>query len=266
MPHPLPLRVAQIGVFEKSDTWSRYECSSRKGEVVAHHVKEETILPPLGLKPILPHLGKVMSMLEALQSAVSSHSGSFLCVEIHREANTKVVPFRHIGSPPDTTLPLPDVPGLKPFYDTYEHLTMYVDEQSGEAAYYLASPSQWANLDGDFRPWLDDLDEDEAAEYLPTWINDCIVVGEIPRSGNYLLVPSSGADAGKVFEFEHDGLEFIELGESLPQFVAHTLDLDTHRLTAIASHLRFITTDDKGSQWWIKELRDNRGNVVRTEA
>lgn len=204
-------------------------------------------------------------MLEALRSAVDSHAGQFACEEIHREQNTKVVQFRHIGAPPNSALSVPDIPGLKDFYETYEHLTLYVDEQSGDAAYFLASPSQWAELDGDFRPWLDGLDEDEAAEYLPPWIDDCIVVGEIPRSGNYLLVPASGPDAGKVFEFEHDGFEFLELGSTIPDFVARTLDLDSRQLTAMASHLRFITDDDHRRQWWIKELRDNRGNITRTE-
>jgi hypothetical protein len=203
-------------------------------------------------------------MLESLHSAVTSHTGQFSCEEIHQEENTKVVPFRHIGSPPDTGLVVPDVQGLKDFYATYGHLTMYLDEQSGDAAYFLASPTQWSELDSDFRPWLDGLDEEEVAEYLPAWINDCIVVGEIPQSGNYLLVPTSGPDAGKVFEFEHDGFEFLELGTSLPDFVVRTLDLDTRRLTAMASHLRFITANE-GCQWWIKELRDNRGNVVYTE-
>lgn len=204
-------------------------------------------------------------MLEALHSALDSHTGHFVCEEIHREQNTKVVQFRHIGSPPISSISVPEIPGIKEFYGIYDHLTMYVDEQSGEAAYFLASPSQWSKLDGYFRPWLEGLDEDEIAECLPTWIDECIVVGEIPQSGNYLLVPTTGSDAGKVFEFEHDGFEFLELGSSLPNFVEHTLDLDSRRLTAIASHLRFITADDD-RQWWIKELRDNRGNVIRTEA
>ena len=202
-------------------------------------------------------------MLEAIRSAVNAHAGQFFCEEIHQEQNTKVVSFRHIGCPPDATLAIPDVPGLKDFYGTFENLTLYVDEQSGDAAFFVASPLLWPELDSDFRPWLDGLDDEEVAECLPPWINDCIVIGEIPRSGNYLLVPCSGAEAGKVFEFEHDGFEFVELGSSLPDFVMGTLDLDARRLTAMASHLRFITSDAR--QWWIKELRDDRGNIIRTK-
>ena len=93
----------------------------------------------------------------------------------------------------------------------------------------------------------------------------CMVVGEVPHSGNYLLMPTTGPDAGKAYEFEHDGFEFIALGQSLPDLVARTLDLDTRRLSAMASHIRFIKPDEN-RQWWIEELRDNRGNVVRTQA
>lgn len=203
-------------------------------------------------------------MLESLHAAVTSHAGAFNCVEIHREKNTKVVNFRHVGSPPADIAGVPDVQGLRDFYRTFENLTLYLDEQSGDAAYYIASPSQWSELDGYFRPWLDGVSEDEAADYLPAWIADCLVVGEIPQSGNYLLLPISGPEAGKIFEFEHDGFEFLELGSSLPDFVTRTLDLDARRLTAIASHIRFIASDDN-RQWWIQELRDNRGNVIRTE-
>jgi hypothetical protein len=206
-----------------------------------------------------------MLMLESLHAAVSSHAGEFSCEEIHQENNTKVVHFRHAGAPPDASLAVPDVRGLRDFYATFEHLTMYLDEQSGDAAYFIASPSQWSELDGEFRPWLEGLDEEEIAECLPTWIADCIVVGEIPQSGNYLLVPASGPDAGKLFEFEHDGFEFLELASSLPDFVMRSLDLSASQLTAMASHLRFIAAGED-RQWWINELRDNRGNVVRTEA
>jgi hypothetical protein len=206
-----------------------------------------------------------MPVLESLRASVQSHSGQFMCSEIHNEKNIRTVNFRHIGVPPDSSLSVPNIQGLQDFFETYAELTLYFEEQSGEAAYFIASPLQWEELENDFRPWLNGIEEGEIEDYLPNWVNNCLVVGEIPRSGNYLLVPISGSEEGKVFEFEHDGFEFIELGASVPDFVAKTLDLDTYRLSNIASHLRFITPNEN-SQWWIKELRDNRGNIIRTEA
>jgi hypothetical protein len=198
-----------------------------------------------------------MPALESLRAAVQSHAGVFLCSEIHRHENTKTVAFRHLDVPPNPNVEVPDVPGLRDFYDTFAELTLYVDERSGDAAFFIGSPSQWLELDSDFRPWLDGVEEEEADDYLPDWIETCIVVGEVPRSGNYLLIPTAGPEAGKVFEF-------VELGKDLAGFVAQELDLDTQRLTAIASHLRFIAPGES-RQWWIDKLEDNRGNVVRTE-
>jgi hypothetical protein len=206
-----------------------------------------------------------MPVLESLRAAVQSHTGQFTCSEIHNEKNTKTVHFRHVGEPPEPSLTVPDVRGVRDFYSTYSQLTMYLHQESGEAAYLIARPSQWQELDGEFRPWLDGIDEDEIDDYLPSWIEGCIVVGEIPRSGNHLLLPAAGPEEGKVFEFDHDGFEFIERGLSLEDFIVRTLDLDASRLTAIASHVRFITTSDP-RQWWIEKMQDSRGNVIRTEA
>lgn len=206
-----------------------------------------------------------MPVLESLRSQVASHSGEFACSEIHRPKNTSTVTFRHRAAPPDAQAEVPDVPGLRDFYDTWGALTLYLDEHSGDAAWFIAPPSQWAELDDDFRPWIEQLDEDEAAEFVPDWVASALVVGEVPHSGNYLLVATTGAEAGRVFEFEHDGYEFIDLGDSLPDFVARSLDLDAERLSGMASHLRFIT-EAQHRQWWIEEMRDNRGNVVRTRA
>lgn len=206
-----------------------------------------------------------MPGLNSLRVAVNSHAGVFLCSEIHCEENSKTVEFRHISSPPEPNAELPSVVGLQDFYDTFAELTLYLDEKSGDAAFFIANPSRWPELDSEFRPWSEGIGDDEAANCLPDWIKSCLVIGEVPRSGNYLLVPSAGPDAGKVFEFEHDGFEFIQRGNSLADFVARTLDLDTSRLSAIASHIRFIAPGES-RQWWINELKDNRGNVVRTEA
>lgn len=202
-------------------------------------------------------------MLESLRRALASHTGEFACVEIHRAQHTRQVRFAHRYTEPDPGCPLPPVPGLREFYASVGSLTLYLDDESGEAAYHIAPPACWPELDAGFRPWLDGLDADDAADFLPPWLAGCLVVGEIPRSGSYLLVPTQGRDAGRVFEFEHDGFEFLELGDSLADFVTRSLDLDTARLTGIAAHLRFV--GDTGRQWWIQEMRDNRGNVVRTE-
>jgi hypothetical protein len=173
------------------------------------------------------------------------------------------VQFHHVATPPNAES-VPDVPGLQEFYSTFGSLELYCDPESGESAYYIGTQAQWTELARYFESWLEGLDEDELAECVPAWVKESIVVGEIPSSGNYLLIPTSGADAGKVFEFEHDGFEFIEQGTSLPSFVLRTLLPDVRQLTEMAGHLRFITGDPH-VQWWIRQMRDNHGNLVATK-
>lgn len=204
-------------------------------------------------------------MDEQLRTAVLAHSGHFECVEIHAEENTKSVPFRHITLAPDSEVSLPNVRGLAAFYSTFNTLRMYFDEESGESAFYIGSPSQWDEFRDQFESWIEGMDDDEMEECVPSWAKDCLVVGEVPRSGNYLLVATSGPEAGSVFEFEHDGFEFIELADSLPNFVHKMLAPKSRDLTEIASHMRFIV-GDCSRQWWIKEMRDNKGRRVKTKS
>lgn len=204
--------------------------------------------------------------LDDLRKAVEHHSGTFHCAKINNDAVTKDVEFHHEFEPPvaiEVDIPIKK---LADFYQTFANLTLYRDPSSGDAAFYIGSPDEWGALESDFRLWLEGLDGDEEEELLPPWIGDRVVIGEIPASGNYLLVPLSGEKRGFVFEFEHDGFEFIECAPDIEQFVYQLLDPSPTALMGIASHMRFVDGDDSSSQWWICEMRDNRGKVVSTRS
>jgi hypothetical protein len=204
--------------------------------------------------------------MDKLRRAVDTHSGVFHCISIDNDALTKSVSFRHEFDPPVAFgIEIP-TEKLKDFYDTFGNLLLYHEPTSGDAAFYIASPVQWGSLEGYFRLWIEGLDEDEEIELLPSWIDNCIVIGEIPESGNYLLIPLSGEKRGFVFEFEHDGFEFIERAPDIEQFVHQLLDPDASALSRMASHMRFVENEDQSTQWWITEMRDSRGNIVRTQA
>lgn len=203
--------------------------------------------------------------LSDLRSAVDAHSGTFHCTKFHDDAVTKDVGFGHKYAPPVAMAEEIAIEKLKDFYETFANLRLYHDPISDDAAFYIASPDEWASLDGYFRPWLDCVNEREE-ELLPTWIDDCIVIGEIPQSDNYLLMPCSGEKRGFIFEFEHDGFEFIECATDIEQFVLQLLDPSTSALTGMASHMRFVEGEDQSTQWWITAMQDNRGNVVRTHS
>lgn len=203
-----------------------------------------------------------MKLVE-LESAVLAHTGEFHCERIRRPDEKKIVRFRHVVAPPLSGHALPDIGRLDDFYDTFGSIVFFVDDKSGDAAVHIAAPSAWAALRAGFLDWLDPLDDDERTEIVPEWVEACVAIGEEPRTGNTLLMPTDGAHAGHVFLFDHDGYEFTHCADDLVAYVGSLLDPDDRLLLEIATHLRFIE-GDPAIQWWIRELRDNRGNVART--
>jgi hypothetical protein len=200
-----------------------------------------------------------------LEQTVSEHSGVFYCIGRGGDKTiTKSVNFEHIFDPPVADPTVPDIGMLKEFYSTFGSLTLYHHKESGDAAYYVASPKEWESLFEYFSGWIDDLDEDEQDELLPVWIDDCVVIGEIPHSGNYLLVPTDGEMAGHVFEFEHDGFEFIDRGSNISDFVFNILKPNAIMLNNMVSHMTLAEGNEE-NQWWVEEMRDNCNNIVKTE-
>ena len=129
--------------------------------------------------------------LASLESAVREHAGQFLCERINAPTETKMVDFRHVVASPIPLEPLPNVGGLIDFYETFGSVVFYFDERSGEAAKHIASPAAWGELADEFGGWLSPLEEQERAELLPDWIEECLVIGEEPRAGNYILMPTA---------------------------------------------------------------------------
>ena len=202
--------------------------------------------------------------LEKLEALVQSHSGEFVCEQVNKREVTKIVPFKHLYDTPIASSVVPKVGKLQEFYATFSALLLYFDEKSKDAAIYIANPDQWESLRQNFSVWLESLSEDEKNDMLPKWIGSYHVIGQIPRSGNYILIPAKGKKAGYVFEFEHDGFEFIELAKDIEEYISKMLPPNEQDLTNIASHMRFME-DNPMIQWWIRELRDNKGVVVKTK-
>ena len=201
--------------------------------------------------------------LDDLHHAVSAHAGEFTCERIGRERTTRVVRFAHAVTPPSGTGGVPDVGRLRDVYDTFGEVVFYLEPDSGDAARRLAPPSEWPVLRAAFEEWLDMLDEEEADGL--GWLDDAVVIGETPQSGNYVLLATTGDAAGHVVEFDHDGFEFRDRAPDAVTYVEAMLRPHDARLTDFASHMRF-TAGNGLVQWWIREMRDNRGHVARTRA
>ena len=203
--------------------------------------------------------------LNELNQAVLNHSGVFHCVPRGSIEGKRLVNFSHHYESPEPQTDVPDMGMLKEYYSIFGNLWLYHHEDSGEAAFFIATPKHWEELREYFWGWIEIVDDEERNEIVPSWVEDSITIGEIPSSGNYLLVPTTGEKAGYVFEFEHDGFKFIELGSSLINFIDKVLSPDSSALKAMASHMTFFE-ENSDIQWWIEEMQDNTGNVIRTDA
>jgi hypothetical protein len=204
-----------------------------------------------------------MKLIE-LETAVRQHAGEFLCLQMSDRKNTKVVQFAHAATPPAEQPLLPDVGRLRDFYDTFGSVLFYHDDISGDAAKYIAPPAEWAELRDGFDDWIDALSEAERAEFLPDWMDSCVVIGQTPRSGNYLLMATEGSSSGHVFEFDHDGYELTEAADDLLDYIARLLKPDDSRLREMASHMRFREAGP-ADQWLIRQLTDNAGHIAHTD-
>ena len=200
-----------------------------------------------------------------LEKAVREHAGEFLCERTNDRKRTKLIQFAHVVCSPLASCALPAIGRLQDFYDTFGSVVFYSDEKSGDAAKHLAPTSEWATLHEYFYGWIENLSDSERQEIVPDWIETCLVIGETPYSGNYILMATEGHSAGRVFEFDHDGFEFEEVAQDLIEYVEKLLKPDVPTLVEFASHMRFIEGDPM-VQWWIRELRDNQGHIVTTVA
>lgn len=202
--------------------------------------------------------------LDTLAQAIAQHGGEFACEGIRDSANKKTVRFAHLTTPPGGAEEAPAVGRLREFYATFGSVLFFHDEVSGDAARHLAPVSTWRELHELCSSWFESLDDEEREEILPDWIDTCLVIGETPGSGNYILVPTKGPLHGRVFEFDHDGHEFRDQATDVVDYATRLMKPDGARLTDFASHMRFVENDDWNVQWWIRELRDNQGHTART--
>ena len=202
-----------------------------------------------------------------LDALLKNDSGAFICLKLDEPKTKKTVSIRHQADPGlsheqivQLDSQLGHVYGLVDFFKSYSNLELFQEPISGDTAYYVASPESWKALKGDFEPWIQGIEPDEA-NLLPSWIENCCVVGERPGTGNYFLLATEGECSGNVFEFEHDGFYFDQISEDFLTFIDYLVSINEDKLSVIASCLRFVDTSLSDDQWYISEYKDNTVSI-----
>jgi len=203
-------------------------------------------------------------MYQALEELLARKDQRFVCIDTgwpDPGPDRYVASIEHVAEPGlgDAALArladqLGDVPEVIEFYRRWGGLRLYCDtviiESVGHAsAFLIAHPDLWPELKARFSVWLQDLNDDEREDLLPEWLSDYVVFGEVPNSGNSFLLSLSGATHGHVFEFEHDGFEFIKRGASFATFTESLGTVNDNLLTEIRSHTRY--SDGKTDEQWM---------------
>jgi hypothetical protein len=212
-------------------------------------------------------------MFETLANLLTHPSPQLVC-ETHtfiRKSPELVVAVRHVALPALSSAELSelertvgDLPHVLEFYRTYGGLTLFQSarEEPGvgcAAAYWIAPPSDWRRIRSEVDDWFEMLDDDERPEILPEWVSNFVAIGQVPNSATFYLLPLEGADRGKVFEFSHDGFQFLELGVDFEDFVSWLARTDEEHLQRIGGDNRYY--DGKSSKQWMPRRYISDGRV-----
>ncbi len=143
---------------------------------------------------------------------------------------------------------------LKELFLNYGSLKLYCDEFNQEPAFVISNPKEWPKLDYFVQNWINSLSDDERLDLLPCWIENCIVIGEISSSDNYFLYITEGEFMGNVFQFVHDGFEFIKWGDNLESFINKLCTVNKSLLDEISINSRY-TDGHTNTQWFPEQFQ-----------
>jgi hypothetical protein len=71
------------------------------------------------------------------------------------------------------------------------------------------------------------------------------------------MMPTKGDESGKVFLFDHDGFEFVEMGADLGAFVEKITTVNDDLMQSIPGHTRYSDGESE-TQWLAKEYLYDR--------
>ncbi|MEM0952757.1 MAG: hypothetical protein AAGI24_01345 [Pseudomonadota bacterium] len=140
---------------------------------------------------------------------------------------------------------------LDAFYHEFPSLRLYCDTNSSSSAFYLARPRKWEQLKQELMSWVRMLHDEATHGALPDWLDNAVVFGEIPEASNYLLMPTTGPDAGKVFLFEHQTQSFTEQAEDFLSYLAKITSPSPVLLSEIRKHTQY--SDGSTATKWLVE-------------
>ena len=163
---------------------------------------------------------------------------------------------RHETNPPASPEALAEVAGLpeqvseslKDFYKRRNGFTLYRDTLSEAAGIRLFRIEEWGEAAALMLEAYEHLGEDED----PDHVVDGLVMGEVPQSGNYFVMPTRGAQIGEVFYVNHDGWYEAPFAQDFNGFLLRVIEEPARLLSEeLGCYTRY--SDGKTETQWIPE-------------
>jgi hypothetical protein len=198
--------------------------------------------------------------LTAIKGFLSRENPRFICRAGPGDdaGEPYVAHLEHRVTPPESDCSVVASVGLDDltaFYGEFGSVRLYCDTNSSSSAFYLASPPEWDQLKKEFLRWIRMLGTDDRNQ-LPDWVENCVVFGEIPETGHYLMTPVEGSDSGKVYRFEHEGFLFEEIAADLGGFLDAITTPTEDLFRKIRTHTCY-SDGETATQWLVVAYEDD---------
>lgn len=195
--------------------------------------------------------------LKRFESHLRDPSPGFRCYAAgdRTESLAVLARVKHRVGRPATSKALADIDnwlgnaatGLQRFYELHDGLLLYRDTRSDAAGIDFFKSAELDSRTEEMRESMQAMGFEQAD--MPSWFEQGLVFGEIPRSANYFVIQSTGDEAGQIFYADHDAYDPAPLAASFDEFLRLIVDDPAGFLNERGCYTRY--SDGKTDKQWI---------------
>lgn len=195
--------------------------------------------------------------VESFLSHVKAASPTFHCYECgdRSESLSLIAPLSHTMGPPadETAIQLlqeylgPKADSFVDLYSEHDGFTLYRDRQGDAEGLRFFPVEQWERFTQEMKESFSDMGFEP--EEWPEAAVDSLAFGEIPHSGNFFTVKTSGSKRGQIFYADHDDFTEEAFAKSLSEFLARIVKDPAQFLYDVGCYTRY--SDGSTSAQWI---------------
>lgn len=157
--------------------------------------------------------------MQAFFDVIKQPNPRFICQSKANQDERATIPLKHSLNTPASETDLDDLVGMPAtlidFYAKHDGCRLYASHDGETSAVYLATLDDWAVLGEEFLIELENLDPKQ----IPEWIDETVVIGEVPESGNVFLISLAEENEGSITYFDKTRASFIPFAKDFESFL-----------------------------------------------